>query len=327
MNLHDLKHILSLNRVEFRETNKADELSLCCPKCSDSKFKLQVNPYVTAHKIQGWCFCYKGWHSFPLQELFRVNHIDIKLDESRSKLSGFEEFQAKMRDIKQEEPKTSRSKTTPTLPPEALPIIPATSWMAKKCLAYLQGRGFTESQIEDYGMMYASSGEYLNRVIIPTFEFGELQYFQARDITGHSKLKVLNPIQADNALGKSEVLFNFDQARCHSQVTVCEGWGSAMASGYNAVAINGKVASKTQVAKLREHWNDFLVLLDHGAEGEACDLAIQLMKPGGKVSIILLPDGDPNDYSYDELESFKAKAIPLKSPAEAKMLSLKLRCL
>lgn len=328
MTLIEFKRLLRSHNILHKSSSNPAEVSLNCPTCRDTKFRLQVNPTKILHGVHGWCFCYKGWHAITLKNLLNHYHINSSLigEVEVSPQTTFELFQQKMANLMTPTEDMGAVKIKPTFDTSKFfPIIPANSWLAKKCLSYLQGRGFGESQIAEAGLMF-SNGELINRVIIPCYENGEMVYYQARDITGHAEQKILNPSEAECGIGKSQVMFNLDQAQLYQEVAICEGWASAMSVGPNAVAINGKVASERQIALLKRYWSRYLIMLDHGAEKEAFQLAGALAS-NGKVAVRvgLLPAGDPNDCTQATLRWVAQTAIDVRSPSEAKLHSIQQR--
>jgi len=284
---------------------------------------MQLNPVKTKYGVQGWGFCYKNWHAMPL--VFVLSRLGIKvkaLDNLPVVKTTFENFQSKMWSLKDtvvvDRPLQEYDSMDMS---NFIPVIPATGWSSNRTLKYLKGRGFTEQQVIQYQLLCDPIGDYINRVIVPFFEDNKPVYFQARDITGLAELKVLNP-QAKSDVGKSCFLFNLDQARDHDSVIICEGWASAMSAGYNSVAISGKVASDRQKSLLKRYWKKYLIMLDADAKKEALALACELI-PYGTVDLVLLGDGDPNDYSAEDLDSFKSHAVRLRSVTEAKLFGVK----
>lgn len=261
MNLRALQILLNQKHIPFKPTSKADEIAINCPICKESRFRMQVNPQVVSKGgIVGWAFCYRRWHGIPFQRLLEILHIDVEsIDDVTITRTSFEAFHNRMREVKSpdylSEPTSVR--ITGIELGQFNQIIPATSYPAKRALTYLHQRGFTEDTVAKYRLMYDPFGDYKDRVVIPFYENGRALYFQARDITGYAKSKILNPTKLGSNLGKSDLLFNFDQAKKHKQARICEGWASAMSAGLNGVAISGKVASDRQLHLLLTNWKDF----------------------------------------------------------------------
>lgn len=182
------------------------------------------------------------------------------------------------------------------------------SIQGKKALSYLEGRGFKRKTLFGHGFGFCATGYYGGRIIIPFWENGHLVYWQARDFTGKqpASAKILNPPKWQVPHGKSDVLFNYDRVKNLDLVIVCESWGSALATGHYATALNGKSMSVQQLAKLKAcKCNGFIVLLDHGAEDKAWSIA-EALSATRYTSVATLPYGDPNEVPRQVLlESIK----------------------
>lgn len=326
MTLNDLMFLLNDKGVPFKVGSNPYEIAINCPRCRDTKYHLQLNPYTIKHDIQGWGFCYKSWHAMPLAYVLKVLGIKVKdLFDAPKVKTTFDNFLNKMWALKNE-PLNSSSDVIdyPEIDLGAfLPVIPATGWSSGRVLNYMKSRGFEEDQVLQYQIMCDPLGDYINRVIVPFFENHRPVYFQARDITGRADKKILNPTHTTDGGGKSAFLFNIDIAKDYDSVTICEGWASAISAGYEAVAISGKVASSRQLKLLKAHWHHYVIMLDPDALKEAINLACQLLDGVRKVELVMLTDGDPNEHSKEDLDKFRNQAVQLNSVSEAKLFGVK----
>jgi hypothetical protein len=195
----------------------------------------------------------------------------------------------------------------------------------RKALAYMVGRGFKADVLFNLGFGYCADGKYAGRVIIPFYEDQELVYWQARDYTGfHSEPseKIKNPDADMSTHGKSDVLFNYDGVKSRNVVVITESWGSALAVGPAATALNGKSMSDVQMYKLLSMRADvYILLLDAGTAEEAWSIAARLNRDNKTAKIGTLNDGDPAEVgthvllntvkaaqSYDAVEHIRAVA-------------------
>ena len=97
----------------------------------------------------------------------------------------------------------------------------------------------------------ATSGKYVNRIIIPYEIDGELIYFQGRQLTFQG-MKYLNPTAREHGVKSSDVLFPFDESEDY--VVVTEGPLDAITLqgvGVNATSIQGSMLSYSQVEQLK----------------------------------------------------------------------------
>ena len=107
--------------------------------------------------------------------------------------------------------------------------IPATGIYA---LRYLQKRGVTKADILKWKIGYCFSGEYRNRIIIPSFDDdGDCSYFIARSYTGDS-YKYKNP------RASKDIVFNDLFIDWNQDLVLVEGVFDALVAG-NAVPILG----------------------------------------------------------------------------------------
>ena len=89
----------------------------------------------------------------------------------------------------------------------------------QKALDYLFSRGVTEEELWYYKFGISEEKDYRNRIIIPSFnEYGELNYFIARDFTEKSRLKYLNP-----NLDRKNIVFNEININWKEPLIIVEG--------------------------------------------------------------------------------------------------------
>ena len=104
-------------------------------------------------------------------------------------------------------------------------------------MRYLQKRGVTKADILKWKIGYCFSGEYRNRIIIPSFNIdGEVNYFIARSFSGDS-YKYKNP-RASKDITFNELYINWNK-----DLVMVEGVFDALVAG-NAVPILGSTLRK-----------------------------------------------------------------------------------
>lgn len=168
----------------------------------------------------------------------------------------------------------------------------------RKAAAYLAGRGFKLDTLYELGFGYCGDGFYSGRIIVPSTIDSRLVYWQARDFTGTVSLKqkILNPSTKYAPNGKSQVLFNYDGVKSRKCVIVVESWGSALATGPAATAVNGKHISGSQLKLLESMKADsFIIMFDAGvglASGWDSAEDLSKIRP---TYVATLPWGDPNE--------------------------------
>jgi hypothetical protein len=195
------------------------------------------------------------------------------------------------------------------------------SVVGKRAASYLTGRGFDLERLYELGFGYCATGFYGNRVVIPTTIDGVRVYWQARDFTGRVPLsqKILNPSTKDVAIGKSQVLFNYDDARTFNTVFVVESWGSCLATGRDAAAVNGKHISETQLRLFaRMKAKKFVVMFDYGFGADSGWEAAAALNNIRETWVALLPYGDPNEVPKSVLIETKTNAVPYSKEVHIK---------
>jgi hypothetical protein len=263
--------------------------------------------------------CYKCPRPIRLKELLRDiagdPSIDLKqfvedhiADERRQ--IGFEE--AILEGLYGQDTARATHLHTVELPAEYRSLdIGKSSVIGKRAVKYLHGRGFNIHQLTRMGFGYCADGPYDGRIIIPFYENGELVYWQARDFTGLAdpKEKIKNPTGGSH--GKSDVLFNYDRVRMLPHVVMVESWGSALATGAMAFAINGKSMSEVQMYKiLAMNAESVVIFLDSGTQPESWHIAKTLSAHGKSVFVANLLEGDPNEVTERVRLRTIAAALP-----------------
>lgn len=165
---------------------------------------------------------------------------------------------------------------------------------------FLERRGFNAAVAERYNFILPSRGFFkTKRLILPVFDSGELVYYQARALDS-SKPKYINPKNTE-CVGKSNCVFNLDEAAKFDSITICEGIFSAISAGPNAVALFGKELSQRQAAKIfLKGVKRATILFDPGTEKESAKAA-EILSKRLEVRIANLKGGDPNEVTQEEL--------------------------
>lgn len=179
------------------------------------------------------------------------------------------------------------------LPEEFIPVYSKKKW---RYPVYLKERGFKRKTARKFGMGYCLSGRYYGRVVIPIrCPYGNS--FTARDTTGESELKYLNPKQANH----SHLLLGWDVIKPNQDLALVEGPLDAVKlyqNGIQALALSGKVLHPRQLEMLIKCPTHIgiTVMLDPDAQADAYSVAAQLVCHFKNVYVATLPDGvDPGD--------------------------------
>jgi DNA primase len=210
--------------------DKGEELLFSCPVCDHHKRKFSINLDKNAYKC--WVCDYRGRNIRRVIRRFgtytQLSNWNQLSDETCLQRIGEIFMDLGVRE----------SKVAVQLPAEFLSLttspLPATGVRAFK---YLQSRGVTEADILKWKIGFCFSGEYRNRIIIPSFaENGDCSYFIARSYTGDS-YKYKNPPAS------KDVVFNELFIDWNRDLTIVEGVFDALVVG-NAVPILGSTLRK-----------------------------------------------------------------------------------
>mgnify|MGYP003675202290 FL=1 len=223
MNKKEAKKVLHETLGYF--TDKGNELLFSCPACNHHKRKFSVNLDKNVYKC--WICDYRGRNIRRIVRRFGSYTQLQKWDQvtNRSDLERFADLF--MEPIRREDEEKLE------LPEEFVSLctnnIPATGLYA---LRYLQKRGITEADILRWKIGFCFSGEYRNRIIIPSFDRdGDISYFIARSYSGDS-YKYKNPRVSKN------ITFNELYVNWNEDLTIVEGVFDALVAG-NSVPILG----------------------------------------------------------------------------------------
>lgn len=189
-------------------------------------------------------------------------------------------------------------------------------------MPFLQTRGLADREIiQRYVLGYCRVGRLQNRLVFPVFEQGHLVYYQARAMWDEKDhigdvpyIKALNPLRIPGSVVSSELVFNLDQARCYPEVVLTEGPTDAIRTGYDAVALFGKVLHMSQVTKLYQAGVRSVVLLFDADAHEAAHAAGASVAGIFRVRVAMLPESDPGDcqrYTQEELRWWIQTAQPV----------------
>ena len=286
---------------KIKYTGDRKEIHICCPVCGETRFRLYIN------LESGALYCHNCQFKGTIVNL--VQTIEkIPYDQAQK------EFQQIKRDIpianKLSETLTQKflipefkyDKRSISLPDEYQPLQDSINLTAQRALKYLRFRSITDDQILKHQMGICSSGEYINRVIIPIFLEEKLKFWVARAIDRSARLKEKSPATEEYQFSKSEVIFNLDGAiKKYHSIVISEGIFDALSWGDIGISLLGKVLYSAQLDLLLEYKNQITegvyIALDADAFKSATMMAETLSKYFS-VYMINIPEefDDPNNY-------------------------------
>jgi DNA primase len=189
---------------------------------------------------------------------------------------------------------------------------------ASEAIEYLKSRGLNEYFIKRFNLGYipyfAKDKQMRNRIIIPSYdEYGELNYFVARDYTGKRKYRKYN----NPDVKKTQFVFNEDKINWYEDVTLVEGAFDHMVIP-NSIPLLGKVLKRDYatfnavINKARVNVN---ILLDDDAIDDAKKIYRLLNSTHLKdrVRIIECPNGYDASDIYQKFGKKGIKQLMLRA--------------
>lgn len=281
-----------------RETENWMEYN--CPYCSlekgvenDGKYNMAVN-YGEDMKTRPHFHCWRCGTAGKLSKLLKdfgthdsLSRYYRELKDIRSSLLYNVDFGNDVDDFQIE--------NTVELPKDYRKINENDKY-AKEAIEYLKNRGLGKFFIETYNIGYipywSKDKEMRNRIIIPSYdEYGELNYFIARDYSGKRVYRKYN----NPDVKKTLFVFNEDKINWYEDVTLVEGAFDHMVIP-NSIPLLGKYLTRDYatynaiVKKARAKVN---VLLDDDALNNAKKIykLLNSTKLKGNVRLIECPNG------------------------------------
>ncbi len=279
--------------------HSSDEVLFFCPKCKHHKKKLSVN--LEKNKFQCWVCGFRGnnvrrlirrFGSFTDQQEW------AKFDDS-VEIASFEEAFSM-----QQEPEENILQKI-DLPEEFKTLCSdSLSLASKPILRFLYERGVSDLDILKWKIGYCPSGEYKERVIIPSFDDdGDVNYFVARTY-GTDWMKYKNP-PASRDIVFNELYVDFDD-----DLIIVEGVFDAVVAG-NAVPILGSSLREDSklIKKIVEHDTPVYIALDPDVEAKAMRLIKKMLTFDIEVyKIDITPYDDVGEMTRKEFNNRKIKA-------------------
>ena len=305
MNRFDLASWIQKNSPPNYKTSRS-EWSCDCPKCGRSG-KLAVN--VERHRWQCWICGFRGRDaSFLVAAYLGLSVGEASVVISQATL-GYEDHVAPL-----EVKKSQRSQRfLPTASPP-----PGTSWeLVGSAKVYVDKRGvpedhaglFSLSSILGDGTNSKADRMLTGRLLIPVWIERRFVYWIARDITGKSKIKVINLPSYDRhqewglvpvpgCAVKNEVLVGLHLVRPGDVIYLVEGPMDAVVGGLGFVATMGSSLSVQQAHLIVAKKPSRVVVLYDGDEAgrKGSKQVFDLLSPFVPTSVARCPDGkDPAD--------------------------------
>ena len=279
-----------------------DEHLFFCPLCKHHKRKLSVN--ISKNTYKCWICDSRGRNIYYLVRKFgNYDHKQIwKSFEETVDISEFDNIFEE----KQVEEVRQRIK----LPDEYICLANRNlSFTAKGALKYLKKRGITKYDILKWKIGYCESGEYRNRIIIPSFNLdGYCDYFIARAYT-EDWLKYKNPPTSKN------VVFNELMIDWNSPITLVEGVFDAINANNSIPLLGSTLSTHSKLFRaILTHSKRIYVALDKDAEKKALNIINTFILHGVEIYKIDTSNyEDVGEMSKKEFEKRKQEASLMDS--------------
>ena len=282
------------------------QISFDCPVCSydikeldhgDGKGNLEINYHNSVFKCWS-CSETHGTHG----SLYKL----IKKHGNKKQLKKYEILRPE-----ENEENSKRTYKQVKLPKEFIAFKDVSAGLKltpqyRQAYNYIKKRNITEEMLLRYNIGFCYTGEYENRIIIPSYDENKyLSYFIARSYLVKTKLKYKNPEAQKEIIIFNEYLIDWNET-----VYIVEGAFDSIFIP-NAIPMLGKFMSEHLFNKLYDNAKKIIIILDPDAYGDQERLYHKLNcgKLMGKVwSLKLEGDKDIADIQGD-ISGYKIKQI------------------
>jgi len=287
-NKRELQSLLTNVLGAYYEYTKQNELAFYCPECKHRKRKLMVN--MDTGRWHCWvCEVDNNMRGMSLYTLFK------RVDAPRDSIDKLNDILGTSNLLLQTQ--TNDTTVIHRLPREFIPLsLPNKSPHYKHAINYLKRRGVTAGDIVKHNMGYAESGEYKNKIIIPSYNsVGSLNFFVGREFYNQSEFK-LHKIPD----GWSKDIVGFELfVNWKMPIVLVEGAFDALAIKRNAIPLFGKTISDTLKIRIMEHdVRDIYLALDTDALRATHHIAREFVGHGRNVYVVGVGDKDPSKIGF-----------------------------
>ena len=206
------------------------------------------------------------------------------------------------------------------LPKEFKPLYKkSNSFKYKHALNNLLKRGLRPEDIVKYNIGYCETGEYEDKIIIPSYDSdGKLNFFVGRSFY-QSKYKHKNPKVSKDIVG-FDLLVNWD-----IPLVLCEGAFDAIAIRRNVIPLFGKsIQSKLEQKIIGNSVKKLYIVLDSDAISNAIGLSKKFMSYGIETHLVDLGDEDPSEMGYERINQkiYDTPQLDLKKLMEYQLFNV-----
>lgn len=276
-----------------------DNYAFYSPFQEHYKPKLEINISLNTDGLNPWHCWISDEKGKTIKSLFIKLKVSKSIwDEHNSIFKKKHRYKSRVSDIRVE---------LVELPSEYIPL-----WKNSKCiirnhaLNYLKKRNVTPHEIIKYNIGYCKTGEYKNKVIIPSYDLdGKLNYFVGRSFYD-TTFKHKNPKVSKDVIG-FELFVNWDLP-----IVICEGVFDAIAIRNNAIPLFGKSPqSKIRKRIFERGVTDVYIALDSDAKRNALKFSEELMNNGINVHLVQMNEADPSELGFSKFMDIMSKTEQL----------------
>lgn len=278
---------------DVQKLNESEQIRVNCPICQekeglpfpDGKYNLEIN---TAKRVFKCWKCDEPNFHGSLARLIKIFGSGVDYDLYKSYASIFKNYDYDIDDYEDVEI---------SLPQEFISFSKMDSQNPEHFEAYnylVNIRLLTRDIILKYKLGFCLTGEYANRIIIPSYnEYGEVNFFVSRSYK-KSKRPYLMP-----KVNKGLFIFNDGFINWDSTIYLVEGVFDMLSLPINTIPLLGKNIQDALFYKLKRIKPNVVILLDPDAYKTAIDLFFKLISIYGgvedRVKIIKIPTKDDID--------------------------------
>jgi len=292
----DIRRLLRDYNINFiTEGNKHCSdgwVNIHCPFCEGSR-----DYHLGIHEDGRGAHCWRCGIKKPVEILSRL----LNLPEANIR-AIMSKYQSNTSIIKRTEPKVSILPLRMPRPNSVL-TTPYRNYLIKR--KFDPDKLEREWNIRQTGpVSFLDDISYSHRILIPIYWNGEMVSFQARDITGKSKLKYLACPKRREKIHHKNILYGKQEKwREGKGLIIVEGVTDVWRLGYHAVATFGIQFKMEQVLQLAKIHDKFFILFDEEpqAQEQARVLATKLKALGKEVYIEKIK-GDPGDMRQEDAD-------------------------
>lgn len=277
----------------------SNNYSYPCPFCKDPRRKFEIN---MTENDKG----YNPWHCWVCDKrgkTVKSLFLGLKVND-KTKYLELGKLVKESINVKIE-----KEESIIELPKEFVSLnrdFPLHEIEARQAQNFLKKRGITKKDIIKYNIGFCKSGDYANRVIIPTYdEEGNLNYFVGRAFKKGPRKYKIPPASRD-------IIANSHLINWNLPLIICEGIFDAMAIKRNSIPLLGKNIQNNLMKKIiQSNVKKIYIALDNDAIKQALKFCEMLLNENKKVYLVKMENKDPSDMGFINFTKHIQNTLPL----------------